>query len=88
VKKDEAVESLERAGQTINDVNTQVWTMALNPTHYGWGRSLASIVAIPVLSAASVGHMVSEAVVRQISPDVFDQVSNLGQTKKKDDDNA
>jgi hypothetical protein len=28
--------------------------------------------------------MVSEAVVRQISPSVFDSVSNLGQSKKDD----
>jgi hypothetical protein len=86
VKKEEAVESIEQAGRTINDVNGQVWTMALNPTHYGWGKSIASIAAIPVLSAASVGQMVSEAVVRQISPNVFDQLSNFGQTKPKDDD--
>jgi hypothetical protein len=85
VKKEEAVASLEDAGRTIQDVNAQIWTTALNPTHYGWGKSIASIVAIPVLSAASVGQMVSEAVVKQISPSVFDSVSNFGQTKKKDD---
>lgn len=85
MKKEDAVESLERAGLTINEVNTRVWTMALNPTHYGWGKSLASVVAIPVLSAASVGQMVSEAVVRQISPGVFDQLSDFGQPKRDDD---
>jgi hypothetical protein len=84
LKKEEAVESIERAGRTISDVNTQVWTMALNPTHYGWGKSIASIAAIPVLSTAAVGHMVSEAVVRQISPRVFEQLSNLGKPTNHD----
>jgi hypothetical protein len=84
VKKEEAVESIERAGQMINEVNTQVWTTALNPTHYGWAKSIASVAVIPVLSAAQLGHMVSEAVVRQVSPNVFDSLSNLGQTKKDD----
>jgi hypothetical protein len=77
VKKEDAVEGLERAGQTINDVNARVWDTALHPTQYGWGYSLASIAAIPVLSAASLGHLVSYAVVSQISPSVFDKLSNL-----------
>ena len=85
VKKEEAVESLERAGAAINDINGRIWNVALNPTHYGWAQSIASIAAIPVLSAASIGQLVSEAVVRQISPDVFDRVSNFGQSKKDDD---
>ena len=85
MKKDEAVESVERAGHMINDVNARIWNMALNPTQYGWASSLASIAAIPVLSAASVGQLVSEAVVRQVSPAVFDQLPNFGQSKKKDD---
>lgn len=85
MKKEDAVESIAQAGRTINDVNTQVWTVALNPTHYGWGKSIASIAAIPVLSTASLGQMVSEAVVRQISPGVFDSISNFGQSKKDDD---
>jgi hypothetical protein len=86
VKKEEAVASIEEAGRTIQEVNAQIWSTALNPTHYGWGKSIASIAAIPVLSAASVGQMVSEAVVRQISPAVFDQVSNFARPTKKDDD--
>ena len=85
MKKEDAVETIEQAGRTINEANTQVWTMALNPTHYGWGKSIASIAAIPVLSTASLGQMVSEAVVRQISPNVFDTISNFGQPKKDDD---
>ena len=84
LKKEEAVENVERAGQMINDVNARVWSTALNPTQYGWASSLASIAAIPVLSAASLGQMVSEAVVKQISPNVFDRLSNFGQSGKDD----
>jgi hypothetical protein len=84
VKKEDAVANLEQAGQMINDVNARIWNVALHPTEYGWPQSIASIAAIPVLSAASIGQMVSEAVVRQISPTVFDSVSNLGQSKKDD----
>lgn len=84
LKKEEAVENVERAGQMINDVNARVWSTALNPTQYGWASSLASIAAIPVLSAASLGQMVSEAVVKQISPNVFDRLSNFGQSGKGD----
>jgi hypothetical protein len=86
VKKEDAVDSLERAGHMINDVNARIWNVALHPTEYGWPQSIASIAAIPVLSAASVGQLVSEAVVRQISPSVFDQLSNFGQSKKDDDE--
>lgn len=81
MKKADAVESIDRAGQTISDLNVRVWTTALNPTRYGWGPSLASIVAIPVLSFASVGQLVSSAVVDQISPSVFDKLPNLSPDK-------
>jgi hypothetical protein len=84
LKKEDAVESVERAGQMIGDVNARIWDVALHPTQYGWTASIASIAAIPVLSTASLGQMVSEAVVKQISPNVFDQVSNFGQSKKDD----
>ena len=84
MKKHEAVDSLERAGMTINDVNARIWDVALHPTEHGWGKSLASIAAIPVLSAASIGHLVSSAVVQQVSPDVFDRISNLGGSKPDD----
>ena len=84
MKKEEAVENVERAGHMINDVNTRIWNTALHPTEYGWASSIASIAAIPVLSAASLGQMVSEAVVKQISPNVFDRLSNFGQSKKDD----
>ena len=85
MKKDDAMDSLSRAGQMINEVNTNVWVTALNPTHYGWGKSVASVLAIPVLSAASVGQLVSEAVVRQLPSDVFDRLTNFGQTTKDED---
>jgi hypothetical protein len=84
VKKEDAVANLEQAGHMISDVNARIWNVALHPTEFGWPQSIASIAAIPVLSAASVGQMVSEAVVRQISPSVFDQLSNFGQSKKDD----
>lgn len=81
MKKEDAVDSLDRAGLTINDINARVWNTALHPTQYGWGSSIASIAAIPVLNLASIGHLVSSAVVRQISPGVFDTLSNLSPGK-------
>lgn len=83
MKKEDAVDSIDRAGETIHEVNARVWNTALNPTQYGWGSSIASIVAIPVLNFAVLGHLVSSAVVNQISPTVFDTLSNL--TPNKDD---
>jgi hypothetical protein len=85
VKKEDAVETIDRAGQTINDLNAKVWNTALNPTEYGWVPSIASIAAIPVLSAASIGQLVSSAIVRQVSPSVFDTLSNLGGKKDTGD---
>ena len=55
MKKEDAVESLERAGNTINDLYTRAWGTALYPTQNGWGPSIACIAAIPVLSLASLG---------------------------------
>ena len=83
MKKHEAVEGLERAGQTISEVNARVWTVALNPTEYGVLPSLASIVAIPVLSMASVGQLVSHAVVRQIPDNVVEGITSFGQSKQE-----
>src|SRR5262249_40734813 len=65
VKKDEAVQSLEQAGETINDLYSRAWATALYPTQHGWGPSIGAIVAIPVLSMASIGRLVSSAVVQQ-----------------------
>jgi hypothetical protein len=75
MKKDEAVESLERAGQTINELYAKAWGTALYPTQHGWGPSLASAAAIPVLSLASLGHIVGSAVVQQLPPELFDKLS-------------
>ncbi len=78
MKKEEAVADLERWGATINDLYARAWSTALYPTQPGWGPSSAGIVAIPVLSLASVGRMVGSAVVEQLPPSVFDALSNIG----------
>jgi len=75
VKKDEAVQSLEQAGQAINDLYARAWSTALYPTQHGWGPSIGAIVAIPVLSMASIGRLVSSAVVQQVPEEVFDKLS-------------
>lgn len=82
MKKEEAVEGLERAGEQISGLYVRAWDNALHPTEVGWGTSIASMAAIPVLSAASIGQMVSAAVVKQVSPNVFDTISNIGKPKK------
>jgi hypothetical protein len=85
MKKEEAVADLERLGETINDLYMRAWNTALYPTQYGWGPSIASMVAIPVLSMASFGRMVGSAVVEQLPSSVFDTVSNLGKPDKPQD---
>lgn len=82
MKKDEAVHNLEEAGYMINDLYVRAWETALYPTQHGWGRSIASIAMIPVLSAASIGQLVSTAVAKQVPSDVYDNVSNLINPKK------
>lgn len=82
MKKEDAVESLERAGTTINDLYARAWGTALYPTQHGWGPSIASIAAIPVLSLASLGHTIGTAVVQQLPPELFDKVP----TGKKPDE--
>jgi hypothetical protein len=74
MKKEDAVENLERAGNTIHDLYARAWGTALYPTQNGWGQSLASIAVIPVLSLASLGHTIGTAVVSQIPPEVFDKL--------------
>ena len=81
MKKEEALETIERAGNTINEMHTRAWSTALYPTEHGWGPSIASIVAIPVLSLASIGHLVGSAVVQQIPSEVFDKVSDFAKPK-------
>ena len=78
MKKDDALDKLDRAGHAIHNVNASAWNTALHPTQYGWGKSLLSIATIPVLSAASIGHLVGSAVVRQMNPDTFEKITELG----------
>lgn len=82
MNKDEVVEAIEQAGQPIHELNTRMWTTALNPTENGWGASLLSAAAIPITNTAAFGHMITQAVVKQVSPSVFDTLSNLGGRKK------
>ena len=82
MKKVEAVESLERAGETIHDLYARAWGTALYPTQHGWAPAIACMAAIPVLSMASLGHLVGSAVVQQIPAEVFDKLPNLGDDKK------
>ena len=82
MKKDEAVQNLEEAGYMINDLYVRAWETALYPTQHGWGKSIASMAMIPVLSAASLGQIVSAAVAKQVPADVYDNVSNLISPKK------
>lgn len=84
MKKDDAMNQLGGAGAAINELNNSAWNTALHPTRYGWGSSLLGIVSIPVLSAASLGHMVATAVVSQVNPETFEKVTTLGQGEKKE----
>ena len=77
MKKHDAVDKLGRAGEKINGLYGSAWNTALNPTRYGWGSSLLSIASIPVLSAASIGHLVGSAVVNQIESDTFEKLTTL-----------
>jgi hypothetical protein len=83
MKKDDALNRLNGAGHAINELNASAWNTALHPTRYGWVSSVFSIATIPVLSAASIGHLVTSAVVSQINPDTFERVTGLG--SRKDD---
>jgi hypothetical protein len=81
MKKADAEDKLAKAGFTINNLNMSAWNTALHPTRYGWGSSLLSIASIPVLSAASLGHMVAAAVTSQVSDDTFEKITTLGGDK-------
>ena len=78
MKKDDAINRLNRAGETINDLTASAWNSALNPSQYGWASSIAGIVTIPVLSAASIGHLVASAVVNQVDAKTFERITSLG----------
>ena len=54
MKKEDAVNKLENAGNKINGLYGSAWNTALHPTRYGWASSILSIASIPVLSAASI----------------------------------
>ena len=81
MKKDDAVDKLDRAGHAINDLNASAWNTALNPTRYGWVSSIFSAATIPILSAASIGQLVGSAVVKQINPDTFERLTELPGSK-------
>lgn len=84
MNKVDAVEGLERAGHTINDLHTRAWSTALYPTQHGWGPSIAWMAAIPVLSIASIGHLIGSAVVQQIPADLFEKLPDFGKPKGPD----
>lgn len=77
MKKDDALDRLDRAGYTINDLNSRAWNTALNPTRHGWASSILSLATIPVLSAASLGHLVGSAVVKQIDAKTFERLTEF-----------
>jgi hypothetical protein len=85
MKKEDALSKLDRAGETITDLNASAWNTALHPTQYGWVSSIFSIASIPVLSAAQIGHLVTSAVVSQVPPDTFERITTLG--REPDDKN-
>lgn len=82
MKKDDAVETLERAGHTINDLNARAWATALYPTQHGWGPSIASMAAIPVLNLAALGHIIGTAVVHQLPAELFDKLPDIDKPKE------
>ena len=82
MKKGDALDKLDQAGNTINSLYGSAWNTALNPTRYGWGSSLIGVVSIPVLSFASLGHLVGSSVVKQVSDDTFEKITTLGAGEK------
>ena len=83
MKKEDAMDKLDRAEFAINDLNASAWNTALNPTRYGWVSSVFSIATIPVLSAASIGHLVTSAVVKQVDAGTFEKRTELPGGKPK-----
>ena len=82
MKKDDAVDRLERAGHKISGLHANAWNVALNPTQHGWASSIFSAATIPILSAASIGQIVSSAVVKQINPGIIERLTgDKGETK-------
>ena len=83
MKKDDALNKLGRAGDAIHDLNATAWNTALNPSRHGWGSSLLSVATLPVLGAASLGHLVSTVVVRQINPKTFEKITGVGRREER-----
>lgn len=81
MKKEDVVNRLDRAGEKINGLNASAWNTALNPTRYGWTSSIFSIATIPVLSAASLGHLVTSAVVNQVSSNTIERLTGFPKDK-------
>ena len=75
MKKHEAMEEMERAGQKINDLHASAWNAALHPTRHGWAASIFSIASIPVLGAASIGAMIGNAVAKQGGAEVIERLT-------------
>jgi hypothetical protein len=78
MKKEDAVNRLDHTGDKINGLYASAWNTALHPTRYGWASSILSIASIPVLSAASIGHMVTSAVVNQVDANTFEKITEFG----------
>ena len=78
MKKDDALNKLDAAGNTINSLYGSAWNTALNPTRYGWGSSLLGLVSIAPISFASIGHLVGSSVVRQVPDETFEKITTLG----------
>jgi len=83
VKKDEAVDKLDRAGFQINDLSSRAWNTAINPETHGWASSILSLASLPVLSAASMGQLVTSAIVKKIDPNTFERITTLGEGRKE-----
>ena len=81
MKKEDAVSRLERTGENISGLYASAWNTALNPTQYGWASSILSMASIPVLSAASIGHLVTSAVVKQVDSNTFERLTEFPRDK-------
>lgn len=81
MKKEDAVAAIDRFGEEIQDLNARVWSTALNPGTHGWGSSLLSVAAIPIVNAATIGQLITSVIVKEVPSSVFDSVSNLGGKK-------
>lgn len=79
--KSDAVERLDHLGQKINGLQASAWNTALNPTQYGWASSIVSAATLPILGVASIGQLVSSAVVKQANPRIIERLTEFGGDK-------